>query len=181
MLPALDSLAFPVMRDGNSDAVGAVIRGAAWQQQNVDVQAGEARVNDKLIDKIQLPSQDGVLAVKEVAAHYNGSALDTQIPGYYHPPAVLAPHMQLRAGAVNATSKRAVNSQEVNILLLHIARLGDVVSARSLSRSPRIDLNVTDDEGRTPLMFSCIGNHVEMARMLVERGALIHQADHSGR
>lgn len=77
--------------------------------------------------------------------------------------------------------RQILSSREVNVLLLHVARLGDLNSLRSITRSPRVDVNLVDDEGRTAIIFAAIGGHLECVQLLIERGALIHQADYSGR
>ena len=82
---------------------------------------------------------------------------------------------------------------EVNLLLLYASRIGDKASVRHLCRGggssgaiggtsgDQVDVNVTDDEGRTALMFACLGGHVDCARELLQAGALALQPDRSGR
>lgn len=44
-----------------------------------------------------------------------------------------------------------------------------------------VDLNEVDVEGKTALMWACIGGHRKMARCLIEQGADIHAHDKKGR
>lgn len=69
----------------------------------------------------------------------------------------------------------------MNILLLHVCRIGDSNSLRSLIRSPKLDINKPDDEGRTALMFAAIGGHIEIIQLLLESGSLVHHSDFCGR
>lgn len=60
-------------------------------------------------------------------------------------------------------------------------RLGDTQSVRSLARLPLLDINMVDDEGRTSLIFACIGGSKGCLQVLLKSGALIHLADFSSR
>ncbi|KAI3658667.1 hypothetical protein MP638_006731 [Amoeboaphelidium occidentale] len=116
--------------------------------------------------------------IKEITPVINGSETAQQVPNFY----ASSGDTPMLLSKKKAPKKRtALSSKEVNVLLLHVSRTGDYNSLRSLTRSPKLDVNLVDDEGRSALMFSCMGGHVECVELLLERGALIHLSDYSGR
>ena len=109
----------------------------------------------------------------DLSPSVNGQPVDMQIPTFYQPPASVLAKKQ--------RSKQTLSSKELQILLLHICRIGDFYSLVSLVRSPRLDVNSVDDEGRTPLMFASAAGHGECVDLLLKKGSFVHQADYSGR
>ena len=63
--------------------------------------------------------------------------------------------------------------------LLEAAETGDVRALkRALERNASV--NVTDDEGRTPLMRAAVAGHSEVLVLLLDAGAAIDKQDDRG-
>ncbi|KAJ3225300.1 hypothetical protein HK099_007035 [Clydaea vesicula] len=70
---------------------------------------------------------------------------------------------------------------QINVLLFHLARVGDLKSLKKLLNVHNLDLNLKDDEGRTPLFYCAIGNHEKSLHFLLKNGSIISNIDSSGR
>src|SRR6188508_3057891 len=60
--------------------------------------------------------------------------------------------------------------------LLNAAKSGNVDEVKRLI-SAGTDLEIRDADRRTPLMLATLGNHVEVAKMLIENGANVNAQD----
>ncbi|KAJ1339851.1 hypothetical protein BSLG_005512 [Batrachochytrium salamandrivorans] len=69
----------------------------------------------------------------------------------------------------------------IKMFLFHFARIGDLDALKILCKSPMVDLESSDDAGRTALIFAAIGGHVQCIRLLTTHRAFINRQDHSGR
>ncbi|KAI3644010.1 hypothetical protein MP228_010174 [Amoeboaphelidium protococcarum] len=166
-VPMADNLDFPVTVAASSGAVQNVLDGvsAGWEQEEPELQA--------VASSFELQS----VRHQQINSNINGQSVEQQIPSYYNPPSQLVGDKS----KTKKPSRQVLSTKEVNILVLYTARIGDLVSLRSLTAPVKVDVNTTDDEGRTPLIFAILGGHQECVQMLIERGALIHQADFTGR
>ncbi|KAJ8324390.1 hypothetical protein QVD99_002422 [Batrachochytrium dendrobatidis] len=69
----------------------------------------------------------------------------------------------------------------IKMFLFHLARIGDHEALRILCKSPMVDIESSDDTGRTALIFAAIGGHVHCIRLLCAHRAFINRQDRSGR
>lgn len=67
---------------------------------------------------------------------------------------------------------------QINILLFHIAKIGDYKTMQTLVKFHNLDFNLVDEEGRTPVFFAAIGNHLQCVKLLVKHGSMVHRDVH---
>ena len=70
--------------------------------------------------------------------------------------------------------------RETNYELHAVAAQGNLNRTRHLIESDGTMVKVVDDKQRTPLHFACNGGHLEVARLLIDRGADINAKDMNG-
>jgi ankyrin repeat protein len=61
--------------------------------------------------------------------------------------------------------------------LLDAAAHGDLENVVHLIDNLGVNVNIADDKKRTSLHFACNGGHLEVVRILLDRGALIDAKD----
>jgi hypothetical protein len=76
---------------------------------------------------------------------------------------------------------RDLDLMQINILMFHICRIGDVKTLRVLAEVHNLDFNLMDSKGRTAVFFAAIGNHKDCLKILVKNGSMIELIDSSGR
>ncbi|KAL5491842.1 hypothetical protein EMCRGX_G017207 [Ephydatia muelleri] len=74
----------------------------------------------------------------------------------------------------NSQSKAATTQ------LLSAARNGDIATVRRLVTEGHVDVNITDEDGRSPLYASSSRGHLEIVKTLIEVGANINQVNKNG-
>eukprot|EP00842_Homolaphlyctis_polyrhiza_P005074 jgi/Hompol1/5568/HPOL_000420-RA len=74
-----------------------------------------------------------------------------------------------------------LTSDNINVFLFHLARIGDLEALKVVCKSPKVDLEASDDAGRTALIFAAIGGHAQCVRLLASFSAFINRQDRSGR
>jgi ankyrin repeat protein len=80
----------------------------------------------------------------------------------------------------SATPK--VNTPKGGMAVLHYAaRQGALDAVRALASAPGIDLNLTDPDGVSALLYATLNGHYDTAAYLLEQGANPNVADHYGR
>jgi ankyrin repeat protein len=80
----------------------------------------------------------------------------------------------------SATPK--VNTPKGGMAVLHYAaRQGALDAVRALASAPGIDLNLTDPDGVSALLYATFNGHYDTAAYLLEHGANPNVADHYGR
>ena len=60
----------------------------------------------------------------------------------------------------------------IKVLIFHFARIGDCKNLKMLGKFHKLDLNVVDDEQRTPMTYAAIGNNVSFMKYLLKNGGL---------
>jgi uncharacterized protein len=70
--------------------------------------------------------------------------------------------------------------RETNYELHAAAAQGNLNRIRHLIELDGAMVRVVDDKQRTPLHFACNGGHLEVARLLIDRGADINARDMNG-
>jgi ankyrin repeat protein len=74
-----------------------------------------------------------------------------------------------------------LDSSQLSTLLLYLARVGDADSVKYLCRTAMVNVNISDDSGRSPLVYAAIGGHTETMKILLKSGAFVDAIDHGGR
>ncbi|CAH3042171.1 unnamed protein product [Pocillopora meandrina] len=77
------------------------------------------------------------------------------------------------------TSKRPqIKGQKfVKPSIIEAARNGNFASVRDLLEEGEVDVNATDDDGATPLMYAAMGGHFPSVQLLIQNGADIDKQD----
>lgn len=68
----------------------------------------------------------------------------------------------------------------VNISIHQAALDGQISQVKNLLTNG-LDVNIVDEDGRTPLMYAAFNGHAEIINFLIDKGALINACDSSGR
>ncbi|XP_031564068.1 ankyrin repeat and SAM domain-containing protein 6-like isoform X2 [Actinia tenebrosa] len=61
--------------------------------------------------------------------------------------------------------------------IIEAARSGDIQGLRELLEMSETDVNATDEDGATPLMFASMRGHLNVAHLLIEKGCNINSQD----
>ncbi|XP_027056761.1 ankyrin repeat and SAM domain-containing protein 6-like isoform X1 [Pocillopora damicornis] len=61
--------------------------------------------------------------------------------------------------------------------IIEAARNGNFASVRDLLEEGEVDVNATDDDGATPLMYAAMGGHFPSVQLLIQNGADIDKQD----
>ncbi|KAL2918663.1 hypothetical protein HK105_201497 [Polyrhizophydium stewartii] len=74
-----------------------------------------------------------------------------------------------------------ITPENMRMFLFHLARIGDLEALKVICKSPLVDLEASDDAGRTALIFAAIGGHAQCVRLLTSYHAFVNRQDRSGR
>ncbi|XP_048576704.1 ankyrin repeat and SAM domain-containing protein 6-like isoform X2 [Nematostella vectensis] len=72
---------------------------------------------------------------------------------------------------------RGQNQKPFRPSIIEAAKNGDMQNIKNLLEVNQNDINASDDDGATPLIFACMGGHHNVAQLLLDRGANIDAQD----
>lgn len=76
----------------------------------------------------------------------------------------------------NTRAQNDMQDRMLGQVLREAALNGDISSIRQLTDAG-VDINLNDEEGRTPLMFAAFNGHHEIVALLLEKGAFVDMHD----
>ncbi len=76
----------------------------------------------------------------------------------------------------NLRAQSEMQDQMLGQVIREAALNGDLSSLRQLTEAG-VDINLSDDDGRTPLMFAAFNGHHEIVAFLLEKGAFVDMHD----
>jgi ankyrin repeat protein len=87
---------------------------------------------------------------------------------------------QVVVGELKLPNNMAFTSSQPIDLLYDAARRGEVAIIRQLLQDPQLDINAQNGKGHSALILATYDNHLDAARLLIERGADLNLQDASG-
>jgi len=76
-----------------------------------------------------------------------------------------------------STRPQIKGQKSVRPSIIEAARSGNMLLVKELLDHGEVDINATDEDGATPLMYAAMGGHLPVVQLLVERGADIDKQD----
>ncbi|RMX58040.1 hypothetical protein pdam_00013425 [Pocillopora damicornis] len=90
----------------------------------------------------------------------------------------LYPGVELGTGECSGELDEIMGGQKfVKPSIIEAARNGNFASVRDLLEEGEVDVNATDDDGATPLMYAAMGGHFPSVQLLIQNGADIDKQD----
>jgi uncharacterized protein len=167
-LPDGQTLLMHAARTGNAEAVSMLIK------QGADVSAHERRLGTTALTWAVTEDRAAAAQVLlDAGANPDARSALTRYP--HTPPAVVGDALEEGVSYVGQT----VLPKGDWTPLMYAARQGALSAARVLIEA-RADLNLTDPDGTSALMFGIVNGHYDVAELLLERGADPNLPDRTG-